>query len=80
MTASEYTSIMTRIDLVGAENRDDIHSLTEALALTRVSLAACQGRCWVQASSRTQIKGFMANFLVAAFGATVAYVLNRAWR
>ena len=80
MTASEYQSVMTRIDAVGRENREDIRALTHELATTREALASCQGRCWVEASSRSQFKGFLANFLVAAFGATLAFALNRAFR
>ena len=80
MTASEYTAVLTRIDAIGVENRADIRNLTKELFLTRESVAGCQARCWVQASSRARFKGFLANFFVAAFGATVAFALNRALR
>lgn len=77
LTAVEYATVLARIDAVGIENRADIRTLTEELFLTRESLAGCQARCWSRALSRTRLKGFVANFLVAAFGATVAFVLNR---
>jgi hypothetical protein len=80
MTASEYAAVLTKIDAVGLENRADIRALTRELFLTRESLAGCQARCWVQASARAQWKGFAANFLAAAFGATVAFALNHALR
>jgi hypothetical protein len=78
--ASEYAAVLARIDAVGAENRADIRALTKELSLTRESIAGCQARCWVRASNRAQLKGFVANFLAAAFGATVAFALNHALR
>lgn len=80
MTASEYAAVLVRIDAVGVENRIDIRALTKELFLTRESLAGCQALCRVRASNRVQLKGFVASFLTAAFGASVAFALNHAMR
>ena len=65
MTMSEFNSLMTRIDAVGAENREDVRSLTAELRSTRASLAACQARCWVGDANRRENRRFLFTLLAA---------------
>jgi O-succinylbenzoate synthase len=76
LTVAEYTGILNKLEAIGREARGEISALRVELAKTRESLASCQSRCWVEASGRKQITGYAATFLTAAFGCTLAFVLN----
>ena len=77
MTQSEYAAVMSRIDAVGAENRDDVRALTRELATTREALASCQGRCWVLDQNRLMVAPW-----VSALAACAALLLSAValWR
>jgi hypothetical protein len=76
LTVAEYKGILDKLDNIGREGRLEVAALRGELAATREALARCQSRCWVEASGRKQLTGYAATFLVAAFGTTLAWVLN----
>jgi hypothetical protein len=76
LTMAEYSGILAKLEAIGREGREESKALRLELAATRESLARCQSRCWVEASGRKQVTGYLATFLTAAFGCTLAFVLN----